>query len=857
MMLFAPADLLLAQTDATAERVVYELGRLRDFDDERLPIVAIAVGTISILALVCYLYRRDSVELRRSVGAMLALFRCVALLGLLVYFLGIERRTTREVVHHSQVAVLVDVSQSMGLADRDGSGKAAASSRLDNVVATIEDTPLLTELRERHDVNVARFDLRVQPVVSLPKSDAADGRPRDVGENGGDENRNFERGAARSVDSQIHLATNEQQTPGQLANEATPLHVDWSEELAPRGTETRLGDALDEQLRLYRNAPLAGLIVISDGAQNAGIEPTAAVEAARQANVPIYTIGVGATEPIRNLAVSDLLVPARAFPGDTVNVIGYIQSTGYADRFVDVELVRRGSEEAAGAGTLVASQRIQLGDDGQIVAVSFDIEPDVAGRFVYQIRTVAPADDGNPRDNNRESEMDVVDRQTRVLLFASGPTREYRFLRGQLYRDPTMQVDVLLQTAQPGMSQEADNILASFPDSREELFEYDCIVALDPDWRQLDAAQVALVESWVAKEAGGMIVVPGPIYTALWTRSTEHAKLRDLYPVVFQRRLTLLDDGHFGGELAWPLEFDRAGRDARFLWLGNTAEENDLAWTAFPGVYGYYAVKGEKPGATVYARVADPEAGLGDERPVYLAGQFYGAGQVLYIGSGEFWRLRAVDPSYFEVLYTKLVRQVSQGRLLRGSSRGALLVDRDRYELGETIILRGRLTDAQHEPLLHDSVTAQFVRPDGTTEPVKLPADVQQPGMFTGQVAVHQEGTYQIVLPVPDTSEEPLSQFIQVRVPDRERAHPERNAALLAALANETGGRYYPELKLAAFGDGDVTPLAEAIASRAEVKLLKGAPDQGFAQTQMQWLLGIVAGALFLEWIVRRVNRLA
>jgi hypothetical protein len=80
---------------------------------------------------------------------------------------------------------------------------------------------------------------------------------------------------------------------------------------------------------------------------------------------------------------------------------------------------------------------------------------------------------------------------------------------------------------------------------------------------------------------------------------------------------------------------------------------------------------------------------------------------------------------------------------------------------------------------------------------------------------------------------------------------------LLAALANETGGRYYPELKLAAFGDGDVTPLAEAIASRAEVKLLKGAPDQGFAQTQMQWLLGIVAGALFLEWIVRRVNRLA
>jgi len=149
------------------------------------------------------------------------------------------------------------------------------------------------------------------------------------------------------------------------------------------------------------------------------------------------------------------------------------------------------------------------------------------------------------------------------------------------------------------------------------------------------------------------------------------------------------------------------------------------------------------------------------------------------------------------------------------------------------------------------------MRPDGSTEPVKLQADTEQPGMYIGQLAVHQEGTLQIVLPVPDSSEEPLSQFIQVRVPDRERAHPERNEALLAALAKETGGRYYPQLELAAFGDADISPLAQAIASRAEVKLLKGAPDQDFAQNQMQWLLGIIAGALFVEWIVRRVNRLA
>ena len=70
------------------------------------------------MALVWYLYRRDTLELPRGVGILLAVLRCVALAGLLVFFLGIERRTTREVVHNSQVAVLVDVSQSMATVGR-------------------------------------------------------------------------------------------------------------------------------------------------------------------------------------------------------------------------------------------------------------------------------------------------------------------------------------------------------------------------------------------------------------------------------------------------------------------------------------------------------------------------------------------------------------------------------------------------------------------------------------------------------------------------------------------------------------------------------------------------------------------
>ncbi len=105
------------------------------------------------------------------------------------------------------------------------------------------------------------------------------------------------------------------------------------------------------------------------------------------------------------------------------------------------------------------------------------------------------------------------------------------------------------------------------------------------------------------------------------------------------------------------------------------------------------------------------------------------------------WRLRALDDSYFEQLYTKLIRHVSQGRLLLGSSRGMLLVDRDRYLLGNTVVVRAQLSDAQFEPLDVSSVTLQVIRPDSTTDRLQLMPDPSRKGMYVGQFTALLEGT--------------------------------------------------------------------------------------------------------------------
>jgi len=694
-----------------------------------------------------------------------------------------------------------------------------------------------------------------------------------------------------------------QDTPGNGTNglwQSDPMPpastTSWTEKLKPLGAETRLGDALKRLLKQPFRDPLAGVIIISDGGQNSGLDPLAACETSLQEAeqpIPLFTVGVGSTQPRRNVRVQELLAPSRLYPDDKSTIRGLIQADGYAGRTVDVELYvqeltharkPRGADtgpdtpttgtqaDSPDTGQVVQGERtgrerIAFTSESEAVPVEFEITPTAKGRLRLTLRLVVPTDDQFPGDNLRQTEVEVVDTQLRLLLLASGATREYRFLRDQLRRDPHTQADVCLQMAPPGLSQDAHQILAAFPSTKESLYRYDCVVAFDPDWQRLDSTQVDLLEKWVGEEAGGLIAIAGPIHTAHWTQSPELAKIRALYPVLFQRRLTLLDDGQYGSQVAWPIAFTRAGWEAPFLWLGDTSEASREIWSRFPGVFGCYAVKGPKPGARVLGYYSDPDAGLSTDPPVYMAEQFYGAGRVFYLGSGELWRLRRLDPGYFEMLTTQLIRHVSQGRLLRGSSRGRLLVERDRFTVGDTVVIRAQLTSASHEPLLAGSVTCHTVSPRGIGRNVKMKATPARAGSYIGQFAALEPGTYRLELPIPDFGGGPesldfieasqLVRRIEVTLPNLEFERTRRNERLLAALATRTGGRYYSSLNEAIDGTANLQPVARMIESQAELKTIRGAADPGFTERLNRLLLLVLCGSLCLEWFLRRLLKLA
>src|SRR5205807_955110 len=70
------------------------------------------------------------------------------------------------------------------------------------------------------------------------------------------------------------------------------------------------------------------------------------------------------------------------------------------------------------------------------------------------------------------------------------------------------------------------------------------------------------------------------------------------------------------------------------------------------------------------ARLAD-----GKEQP-YLVTMPYGSGKVVWLGAGEFWRLREVHEYFVERFWTKLCRYVGSGNATKLNKRISLVMGR-------------------------------------------------------------------------------------------------------------------------------------------------------------------------------------
>ena len=580
--------------------------------------------------------------------------------------------------------------------------------------------------------------------------------------------------------------------------------------------------------------------------------------AARQ-EVRIHPVGLGTDKNPTNVKILDMEAPKRVFPGDRFRIAGLVQASGMLGTQVPVQLRRRPGGGSNVGPTIEEERTLTLEGDDAITSLSFEVTPREVGPWIYELKVLAPTSDSNAADNQFESEVRVVEPNSTILILAGGPTREYQFVRNLLFREPTVQSHVFLQSSGPGVSQEAKQLLTEFPKTLAEMTKYDAVIAFDADWTKLTSEQIEVLETWVSQQAGGLIVVAGPVSTPKWAgnngNSNRNAEiLRGMVPVIMNTRgARLVSIGRFESETAWPLTVASNALATDFLQVGTSIDDSRKAWERFRGVFSFYGCYEPKPAASVLLTFSDPTTFINSAPPIYLASQFYGSGRVVFQGGGEFWRMREVGEQYFDTYYTKLVRWAGQGRLLRDSDRGMLLVDKEQAIVGEQVMVRAVLKDAQFQPLIQNEAIAKLLEPGGRSTQLRLAplADPTQAGVYVGQYTTRKTGTYEVQLPIGSLAEQVLlTQQTIVRVPALEIQRPQRNDPLLSELASKTGGTY-------SLGLSGLDTIVSSIKPREQVNYLPNAPDNEFRQRLNALLMALIAGALSLEWLTRRLSRLA
>ncbi|MCK6457938.1 MAG: VWA domain-containing protein [Phycisphaerae bacterium] len=615
------------------------------------------------------------------------------------------------------------------------------------------------------------------------------------------------------------------------------------------GRSTNWASAVQSAIDSLGGAPVAGVVVVSDGAFNAGEPPEAAMRYLKARQVPVYAVGVGDPSPPLNVRVVDVTAPRTVFKGEPFQVTAFLSAEGVSDRTLTVDLLERRANEP-GPSEPRATQSVRVRGDGGIDPVVFERRLERAGEASFVVRVRPMEDESIAADNARETlpAVRALDDQMRVLLVGGGPSYDYRFLARLLIRDKTVDVSCWLQSADDRAVREGDTVIDHLPSTPKELFEFDAVLLFDVDPREIDGRWASLAASLVTDYGGGLLYSAGRQHTTEFMRSTKIAPLVELLPVTVDTNAELvLNDLGLYQRKPWPIVVPDDALTNPIVRLSDDVLTNRAIWGRLEGIYWHYPVRREKPAATVLMRHANPRMVNADGAHVLLATQFVGSGRTAFIATNDTWRWRRSGETYFNRFWVQMLRFLVEGKLLGARNRGLILTDKDRFVVGESVIVTARLLDEKFGPLRQASVDATATFANGETRTVTLEPVPNRAGYYQGRFITGRAGTVRLSVTLPGRGGPALraERDVVVSQPDVEMTQPMMRREALRELAEQTGGRY--------FEIDEARALPAAIEHRGQTQVLRERPrplwDNG-------WVLGLLLTVLSVEWILRRAATL-
>jgi hypothetical protein len=723
---------------------VFEHGRLA-LDAPRPVVVAVLVAALLAAAVVAAGYWRvrhasaaGGLAPRSGAGrasALLAALRLGAVALLAFCLLRPVLVLASAVPGRNTVAVLVDDSRSMRVADQDGRARGEWAAR-----SLGAGSPLLAALERQFTVRVYRFS----------------------------------RAAERVPNAAL---------------------------LAFAGDRSYLGAALERVRADLAELPLAGVVVVTDGADGdpAALERSALALRARGA--PLFTVGVGAERARRDLEVARVEAPRSALKGASVAVDVVVAHTGFGGRTVPL-VVEDG-------GRVVARRDVRLPDEGA-TPVRIQLPAAEAGARQLAVRLVPQDGEASIENNQRELLMRVADRERRVLYFEGEPRYELKFVRRAVADDANLRVVALQRTAEAkylrlGVRDSLD-LVSGFPTTREELFSYQAVILGSVEASAFTPDQLRMLADFVSERGGGLLMLGGR--RGLAEGGYAGTALADVIPVVLEPAP--------GAEDAPVTELavrpTVAGAAQPALQLGPDARASAERWRTLPPLTAVNLVRRAKPGATVLLTgvpSAAPGAAAGTQAGparVVLAAQRFGRGRAaaFAVQDSWLWQMHAtvsVTDLSHELFWRQLLRWLVSEVPDAVSATASL----DRPAPDEAVVIRAEVRDSAFVAANGARVVARVRAPSGAETELPLEWGVERDGEYRGSFTPTERGVHELRVTAAGAASgaagtvgavardlgaaEPVA--IDVADARDEYFGASMRAPLLRRLAAETGGRFY------------------------------------------------------------------
>lgn len=770
-----------------------------DYNEWRLVLMApfgwpgriFALGAAVLILFLAFRALRTDTRVRRY--TLLGL-RLGGLLAVLMLFFqpAIKLRNVTRMPNH--VAVLVDTSQSMQLAE-DGSSETRAA-RVSALLKRQQSE--IMRWQDTHIVDYYTFGERLQPTSedSLRRS-------------GG---------------------------PASLAD------------------ATRIREALAAVRQRYEGRDLAGVVLLSDGLDNGRLAagdsadrraplpapaPTGDASGAAKSpartdgldadtnsflkaiDAPVHTVAMG-KPGLRDVAITRVLADQFAFARTAVEVEAHLlvlgaQAAGWQGRHLPVTLRRD--------GVPILTVDVALLPGQTEYRVVFPFTPERVGKFLYEISTPILPGEAISENNHRAFVLRVVRDKIRVVHVAGRPTWDVRFLRGLLKHDPNIDLVAFFILRSPSDIEfvpSEETSLIPFPCEelfQEQLRSFDLVILHNFNYSAYcgQFLQPAIVP--FVNDGGAVAMIGGDL--SFSSGGYYGSELSQILPVVLSP-----DDSNGSAAGNSPLidsqpfqpRLTPAGKSHVVTALRLDVRENAARWEAQPMLEGLNVVARARPQATVLLAHPKLKDETGNPMPVLTVAEF-GKGRTLALQADSTWRWGFAEPpsrapksdpddagrgDSYQRFWTQAIRWLVRDpslRLLRIESSDS------EYRRGQTVRIELRAFGPDYQPAPRAEVNISLHRIISES----TPADATPPSTWTRAVRTDEDGVasaewerlppggYRVVAravlggrPAED------SEVFLVRGAGRELENPEADDHLLSLVSAATNGearRYSDDLK--------------------------------------------------------------